>query len=142
MNYILNFLECITKYNLKVCQKQKFRLPGCPNVALKSSTQSAFARKGESTIPLDNLFHHLTALMLMNFFLTCNLNLSFCSLKPLVLILPLQPLITSPSSSFIMVSPRKTGKHCWYSPRISPVPAGCPTPFCFVFKPSTIHTAF
>jgi len=45
------------------------------------------SRDGDSTTSLGSLFHYLTILSENNFFLIFNLNLPWCNLKPLPLIL-------------------------------------------------------
>jgi len=70
---------------------------------LKAPYNLAFniPREGASTVSLGNLFQCLTTLIVNNFFLTSNLNLSSFSLKPLPLVLSLQALVKSPSPAFL-----------------------------------------
>jgi len=64
------------------------------NVSLNPSRERA------ATASLDNLFQHLTTLIVNNFFLRSNLNVPSFSLKPVSLVLSLHALVTSPSPAF------------------------------------------
>ena len=59
----------------------------CPSVPHLSSSWKAPGMVGDSTTSLDGLFQHTTTLSEKNFFLISNLNLSWCNLRPLLLVL-------------------------------------------------------
>ena len=59
----------------------------CLSVPHLSSSWKAPGMVGDSTTSLDGLFQHTTTLSEKNFFLISNLNLSWCNLRPLLLVL-------------------------------------------------------
>ena len=73
---------------------------------------------GAATASLGNLGQGLTTLRVKNFFLISNLNLSCCSLKPLLLVLSLHALVKSPSPP-LSQAPSGTGSCSTVSPEPS-----------------------
>jgi len=61
-----------------------------------------FQGGGAFTASLGNLFKYLTSLMVKNFILISNLDITCFSLKPLPLVLSLHALVKSPSPAFLL----------------------------------------